>query len=171
MTRFRGRLRKGGYDGSHGIRQASVESIVLQTADNKIPTDCSNDGRFLLYAVQAQTFDLWVMPLTGDRKPFPYVQTSFDEMQGQFSPDGRWLAYHSNETGRLEIYLRPFPGPGGAKRISTTGGASPRWRRNGRELFYRTPDGRMMAGTDQHRRRIARGWAGGDIVPDHTRQW
>ena len=73
------------------------------------------------------------------------VQTSFDEVQGQFSPDGRWVAYASNESGRYEIYIRPFPGPGGKWQVSTGGGIYPRWRRDGKELFYVAPDNRMMA--------------------------
>ena len=118
---------------------------LLQSTENKVPNDCSIDGQFLLYAVQAETSDLWVMPLFGDRKPFPYATTAFDETQGQFSPDGRWVAYNSNEVGPLEVYVRPFPGPGVVKRISTAGGASPRWRRDGRELFYLSPDAKVMA--------------------------
>jgi hypothetical protein len=83
--------------------------------------------------------------MTKERKPFPVVQTSFDEIEGQFSPDARWLAYVSNESGRYEIYLRPFPEPGGKWQISTAGGAQPRWRRDGRELFYVASDGQLMA--------------------------
>jgi len=79
------------------------------------------------------------------RKPFPVQQTSFDEIQGQLSPDGRWLAYASNESGPYEIYVRPFPGPGGRWLVSAGGGRYPRWRRDGRELFYVTPDDRLTA--------------------------
>jgi hypothetical protein len=89
--------------------------------------------------------DLWALPLAGERKPFPIVQTQFDERQGQFSPDGRWMAYVSNETGSDEIYIRPFPGPGGKWQVSTIGGTDPRWRRDGQELFYVAPDGKLMA--------------------------
>jgi Tol biopolymer transport system component len=80
-----------------------------------------------------------------ERTPFPFVQTSFDEGQGQFSPDGRLVAYASNETGRYEVYVRPFPGPGGKWRASTGGGIYPRWRRDGEELFYLGLDNRLMA--------------------------
>ena len=89
--------------------------------------------------------DLWVLPLTGERKPFPVAETSFDEGQGRFSPDGRWVAYASNETGRSEIYVRAFPGPGDRRLVSKGGGSFPRWRQDGRELFYLTPDKRLMA--------------------------
>jgi hypothetical protein len=97
--------------------------------------------------------DLWVMPLTGDRKPYPCLTTPFDETQGQFSPDGHWVAYHSNETGPLEVYVRPFPPSGNVKRVSTAGGASPRWRPDGRELFYLT---RRQGDGGANQRRFAR---------------
>jgi Tol biopolymer transport system component len=85
------------------------------------------------------------LPLHGDRKPFPVVATSFEEKDAQFSPDGRWIAYQSNETGRFEIYVQPFPGPGRKELVSTNGGAQVRWRRDGRELFYIALDGRLIA--------------------------
>ncbi len=73
------------------------------------------------------------------------MQTGFDEIEGQFSPDGRWLAYASNESGSYEIYIRPFPEPGGKWQVSTSGGPQPRWRQDGNELFYVAPDNRLMA--------------------------
>jgi hypothetical protein len=75
--------------------------------------------------------------MTGERKPQPFLQTPFWEGEAQFSPDGRWLAYVSNETGRYEVYVQPFPGPGGKRQISAGGGREPVWARQGRELFYR----------------------------------
>ena len=89
--------------------------------------------------------DLWVLPLFGERKPFPFVNTNFEESLGQFSPDGRGVAYTSNESGRFEVYVQPFPGPGGKWQVSTGGGIAPRWRRSGKELFYIAPDGKLMA--------------------------
>ncbi len=77
--------------------------------------------------------------------PFPFVQTPFDEMTGQLSADGRWVAYESNESGSAQIYVRPFPGPGGQSQVSTAGGSQPRWRSDGKELFYVAPDSRLMA--------------------------
>ena len=77
--------------------------------------------------------------------PFPVVQTNFDEQIGQFSPDGSWIAYQSDESGRVEIYVQPFPGPGNKWPISTNGGSQVRWRRDGKELFYVALDGRLMA--------------------------
>jgi len=73
------------------------------------------------------------------------VQTDFDERDGQFSPDGKWIAFESNESGRYEVYLQPFPGPGARVPVSAGGGAQVRWRRDGRELFYIALDGRLMA--------------------------
>src|SRR5262249_7782636 len=83
--------------------------------------------------------------LVGDRKPFPVVRGQFAADEGQFSPDGRWIAYRSTESGREEIYVQPFPGPGGEVQISVLGGSHPRWRRDGKELFYIASAHRMMA--------------------------
>ncbi|PYS34448.1 MAG: hypothetical protein DMG14_29455 [Acidobacteria bacterium] len=104
----------------------------------------------LYFSVESKTgFDVWTLPLEGDRKPFPIVQTNFDERLAQFSYDGNWIAYESNESGRFEIYVQPFADPqakrGGRLRISTNGGAQVRWRRDGKELFYIALDGRLMA--------------------------
>ena len=81
--------------------------------------------------------DLWVLPPGAGAAARQFMSTSFQERSGQFSPDGRWLAYVSNESGRDEVYLRPFPGPGGQIAVSTNGGTQPVWARNGRELVYR----------------------------------
>jgi Tol biopolymer transport system component len=125
---------------------AGEEQPLLVTPQNKSPLDWSRDGRVLLYATQDDKTgsDLWALPMIGDRKPFAVVQTNFDEMQGQFSPDGRWLAYASNESGRYEVYVRPYPDAGGKWQVSTGGGSQPRWGRNGQELVYVAPDARLM---------------------------
>jgi len=122
------------------------EDLLLATPQNKSPVDWSSDGRFILFRSPAKTtgFDLWALPLEGDHKPFPVVQTTFEERDGQFSPDGRWIAYQSNESGRVEIYVQPFP-KGHREPISTDGGAQVRWRSDGKELFYIALDGRLMA--------------------------
>ena len=121
------------------------EELLLQSADNKVPNCWSPDGRFILYASVRNNGDLMVLPLTGDRKPFPFLSTPNNEGQGVFSPDGRWVAYQSNESGRNEVYVRPFPGPGGLWQVSTGGGISPRWRADGKELYYIAPDAKLMA--------------------------
>jgi eukaryotic-like serine/threonine-protein kinase len=82
----------------------------------------------------------------GDRKPFPYLMTPYDELQAKFSPDGHWVVYTSNETGTREVYVQPFPmSTGGKWPISNGGGGQPRWSRDGKELFYFTPDSTLMA--------------------------
>ena len=126
---------------------AGMDKLLLESSLVKAPRDVSPDGRFLLYLqVDPKTsFDLWVLPLFGEHKPFPFVNTSFSEINGQFSPDGRWVAYQSDESGRDEVYAQPFPGPGGKELVSTGGGIQPRWRRDGKELFYIAPDGKLMA--------------------------
>ena len=105
------------------------------------------DGRFLLYDSldPKRGSDIWALPLEGDRKPFEVVQTDFNERLAQFSPDGTWIAYQSDKTGRFEIYVQPFPGPGGDSRVSIDGGAQVRWNPNGKELFYIAADDRLMA--------------------------
>jgi serine/threonine protein kinase/Tol biopolymer transport system component len=127
---------------SNGTRE---EERLLATNGLEIPVSWSSDGRFLLYKTEAPNGDLWVLPLTDDPKPFPFVNTRFNEASGQFSPDGRWIAYSSNETGRDEVYVAPFQKPGGKLPISTAGGGSPRWRQDGKEIFYVAGDDTLMA--------------------------
>lgn len=124
-----------------------TEKALLESSENKNPHDWSPDGRFILYAsISPDTaWNLWVLPLQGDRKPFAIVQTRYDESEGRFSPNGRWIVYTSNETGRNEVYARPFPGPGSGTRISINGGTDAQWRGDAREIFYLAPDGRLMA--------------------------
>ena len=126
---------------------AGADELLLESDQGKVPTDWSADGHFLLFrSNDPQTgFDLWVLPLSGDKKPIPFVKTPFEERDGQFSPDGKWIAYQSNESGRFEINVQPFPGPGGKVQISANGGAQPRWNKNGSEVFYVSLDGKMVA--------------------------
>jgi dipeptidyl aminopeptidase/acylaminoacyl peptidase len=123
------------------------EELLLSTPQPKFAMDWSPDGQILLYS-QLSTkgdLDIWALPLGGTRTPFEVVRTDFNEQQPQFSPDGRWIAYQSDKTGRFEIYVQPFPGPGGTVAVSTDGGAQPRWNRDGKELFYVASDDRLMA--------------------------
>ena len=122
------------------------QTVLASSNQRGLPNDWSRDGRTLLYQDSASGVrELWGLSLTGNRKPFPVVRTEFHTDEGQFSPDGRWIAYRSTESGRAEIYLQPFPGSGDKVRISAGGGNQPRWRGDGRELFYIGSDGRLMA--------------------------
>jgi eukaryotic-like serine/threonine-protein kinase len=112
------------------------------------PTDWSADGRFVVYTFSGTfpaTSDIWALPLIGDRKPFPVIQTEFNEGQGVLSPDGRWIAYTTDETGQPNVHLQPFDRAGGKQRISPNGGRNPHWRADGRELFYLDASGTMTA--------------------------
>jgi Tol biopolymer transport system component len=113
-------------------------------------TGFSPDGRFLAYTEWSLQLannlpQNWILPLTGDRRAYRFYPTDFHQFHGQFSPDGKWMAYTSNETGDFEVYVQPFPATGEISKISSHGGAQPRWRRDGREMFYRTSDGKLMA--------------------------
>jgi eukaryotic-like serine/threonine-protein kinase len=121
---------------------ADTGELILKTPELKMPTSWSPDGRYIVYLVKG---DLWVLPLFGDRKPFPFLQTEFAELHGQISPNGRWMAYTSDESGVPEVYVQSFPKRGQGKwRISVNGGAQPQWRRDGRELFYLAADRKLM---------------------------
>lgn len=122
------------------------DELLLKSRAMKIATDWSRDGRYLLYRVHNETrSDLWVLPLTGGAAAYPLLQTRFDEREGQFSPDGQWVAYQSDESGRYEIYLQAFPGPGERIPVSVDGGTQPRWRGDGRELFFVSLDEKLEA--------------------------
>jgi Tol biopolymer transport system component len=123
---------------------------VLHTTPPAWPDDWSHDGRYLILEVPAgtsptRTRDLWVLPLDGDRKAFPYLQSKANERWGRLSPDGRWLAYSSDESSRVEVYVTSFPNPGGKWQVSVDGGDVPAWGRDGRNLFFLGPQGKMMA--------------------------
>jgi len=123
------------------------EELLLKAVVRITPGNWSADGRFLLYArFDPNTrVDLWTLPLAGDRQPSPFLQTPFDEYLGRFSPDGRWIAYQSNDQGRPEVYVQTVPASGGKWQISTSGGQQPTWRSDGRELYYLSTDGKLMA--------------------------
>jgi eukaryotic-like serine/threonine-protein kinase len=129
---------------------AGREERLAQGA--KVTLDWSRDGRYLLYEEEnAKTgWDLMVLPLVGpegaQRNPVAFVQTPFDEQNGVFSPDGKWIAYDSNESGQTDVYIQSFPPSGGKWQVSSGGGSNPRWRGDGKELFYREdPLGNVMA--------------------------
>jgi Tol biopolymer transport system component len=125
---------------------AGSDEELLKSGENKAVMDWSADGRFILFrSFGGKTkFDIWVLPTFGDRNPYPFLQSEFGETWARFSPDGRWVAYVSNETGMTEVYVQEFQGSGGKVRVSTGGGNLPCWRRDGKELFY-ISGGKLMA--------------------------
>jgi eukaryotic-like serine/threonine-protein kinase len=140
-----------------GIKE---EEVLLKPGEARYPTSWSHDGRFLLYQERnpSAKLNIWVLPLEGDRKPVQFVATEFSEGDAHFSPDGRWVAYVSDESGQPEVYVRSFSLPGTTAsgetvkyadvkfQISNGPGFQPRWRADGRELFYRSiPNGKVMA--------------------------
>ena len=133
---------------------AGAEERVVDSDQAKAPNSWSADGRWLLFHSEDRqtTADLWVVPMVGAHTPSVVLKTPFREAYAVFSPDSRWVAYESNESGRMEVYVRPFvppgkPGPtaGGQWPVSTAGGIYPVWRPDGKELYYLNPAGAMMA--------------------------
>jgi len=120
---------------------SSEDDLLIQTGGVAWPTSWSPDNQFLVYTTIDSTnrSAIGVLSLTRDKKPLPLAREPFSEAFGQLSPDGRWLAYQSNETGRFETYVRPFPSGAGKRIISTNGGSLPHWRHDGKELFYLGP--------------------------------
>jgi Tol biopolymer transport system component/predicted Ser/Thr protein kinase len=122
------------------------EELALASPERKIPTDWSPDGRHLAFHTisPATGADLWILSLP-EHKAAPLLQSATDESEGEFSPDGGWIAYRSQESGRAEIYVRPFPGPGTPIQVSAQGGRMPKWRADGRELYYVDNEWRLVA--------------------------
>ena len=148
--------RKGNYDlfrkPSNGT---GIEELLFADSVAKAPSSISPDGKLLLFRRTGEKTknDILVLPLApmsqaqagGKPEPRVFLQTPFGEQRGQFSPDGQWVAYQSNVSGQAQVYAEPFPGPGGKRQISSDGGFNPRWRRDGKEIFYVTQDGQLMA--------------------------
>jgi dipeptidyl aminopeptidase/acylaminoacyl peptidase len=120
------------------IEGSAGEELLYSSDTIKTANGFSPDGKLLAYGeVGSETnFDIWILPLTGDRKPYPFLKTNFSEGNAAFSPDGKWLAYNSNESGKLEVYVTAFPGPGRKWQVSAQGGAYPVWRQGGKEILY-----------------------------------
>ncbi len=142
--------RKGPYDlFQKASSSAGGEEVLLESNESKTATSRSPDGRFIAFTntdTKASTKqDLWILPLFGDRKPFPFLQTQFNEFGAQFSPDGHWIAYVSDESSNNQVYLASFPGPGGKWQVSRSGGTEPRWRGDGKEIFFLALDNKLMA--------------------------
>ena len=123
------------------------DQLFLKTSAAKYPTDWSPDGSFVVYHTNGKRtqHDVWVVPVDHPDQPRPVVQTEFDEMQGQISRSGRWLAYTSNQSSRYEVYVQPWQPDGRKWQISTDGGSDPKWRADDKELFYIARDGRLMS--------------------------
>ena len=126
--------------------------LVLSSPNFKLPSQWTRDGKFIVYSETSPKtkWDIWLLPagngISPDKKPIPFLQTEFDEFQGQMSPDGHWMAYTSDESGQQrEVYVRPFPASDGSWRISSAGGQQARWRADGKELFFVAADGKMMS--------------------------
>ncbi len=138
---------------------AGTEQPLLESEDDKFPTDWSSDGRFVTFTQLnnkgKRSADIWMLPLEGDRKPFPFLQTEFNEGSGAFSPDGHWLAYESDESGKVEIYVAPFAPTqapvtggsglqGGKWQVSQGGGRMATWRSDGKALYFLASDEKLM---------------------------
>ncbi len=126
-----------------------ASQLVFDSKDQqKSLDDWSSDGRYVVYDITAAPTSLWILPLFGDRKPFPFVQGNFGARQARFSPNGRYIAYASNETGTYQIYVQTFPEPSGKWQVSTAGGVNPEWRRDGKELYFLSNAGLMAVDVD-----------------------
>jgi Tol biopolymer transport system component len=127
---------------------ASADERVFRNPLQSFPQSWSRDGQYIAYVTidpLTNSRDIWIVPPTGERKPVPFLQSKFDEVQARISPNGRWMAYASNESGRVEVFVTRFPEANGKWPVSTNGGNFPVWRHDSRELYYRSPDGTLMA--------------------------
>jgi Tol biopolymer transport system component len=140
--------------GTFGLYQSRANGtgqyeLLLSTPNNKQVSQWSRDGRFIVFSESDPKTkqDIWVLPMgIGiERKPIPFLRSEFNEFSGQLSPDCHWMAYTSDESGQREVYVRPFPGGEGQWKISVAGGELPRWRGDGKELFFIGADGKMTA--------------------------
>jgi eukaryotic-like serine/threonine-protein kinase len=141
---------RGGQFSLYEKRRAGSDAekqVVPTFAEETFASDTSQDGRWVFYQRRSATsgWDIWKAPLDGTGEPAAVVQSDFDERSALLSPDGKWLVYIGNSSGSFEVYVSPFPGPGATVQVSTRGGAQPRWRSDGRELFYVALDGKLMA--------------------------
>jgi Tol biopolymer transport system component len=125
---------------------AGADEVLFQSPNFKLPTDWSRDGRYLAFSESdpKTQHDLWTLDVE-KRKATLFLRTEFNELQGQFSPDGRWMAYVSDESKSFQVYVRSFPPSAGKWQVSVGGGTEPRWRRDGKELYFIAPDKKVMA--------------------------
>jgi Tol biopolymer transport system component len=127
--------------------QNQDDGLLVRTDQNKWVCDWSRDGRYILFeSINTETKgELWLQPMFGDRTPVAFQHTPYSEIQGRISPDGRWIAYTSDESGAWEVYVQSFPKPGFKQVVSIGGGYEPQWRGDGQELFYRAEDGTISS--------------------------
>jgi dipeptidyl aminopeptidase/acylaminoacyl peptidase len=127
--------------------RGGTDTLLLDSPENSFPQDWSPDGRLLLFVRESTktATDLMAIPVAGGKQPLVVAGTSFEEEGGRFSPDGRWVSYQSNETGRMEVYIQSFPDSAEKWQVSTNGGTRSEWNANGKELFYLASDNRLMA--------------------------
>ena len=148
---FYGSNGKGGFHIYSKAADGSGPEQVVMEGDEAFafPESVSPDQHYLAYirlSPDRKTgTDIWALPLTGERKPFPVVQSAFDDREAEISPDGRWMAYSNNESGRSEVYVTAFPGGGAKWQASSNGGEVPKWRRDGKELFFLDLTGNLTA--------------------------
>jgi Tol biopolymer transport system component len=129
------------------VEGSGGEEVVFASNGVQHPLDISHDNQRLIYLEEDRITraDLWMLPLTGERKPAPLLRTPFEERDAVFSPDGHWIAFESDESGAPEVYVMPINAVGSRRRVSVAGGQTPRWRRDGKELFYMAPNGAVMS--------------------------
>ncbi len=143
------RLEKQAIDAYVKPTGGGKEEVLFHSDNSVVPTDWSPDGRLLALDVMARggktRSDVWILPLSGDRKPYAFLASEFVERSASFSPDGRWVSYVSNESGRPELYVVPFPGPGGKWQVSTSGAVGGAFFKEGREILYGNLEGEAMS--------------------------
>jgi hypothetical protein len=129
--------------------RAAAERLLLDSPHHKRPADWSPDGQWLLYDDYdpKSKWDVWILPLFGDRKPRLFLSSDSEEEHARFSPDGRWVAYQSNQSGQSEIYVTSFPDPGARTQVSTAGGRVPKWSADGKEIYFVAGNRRLMSAT------------------------
>jgi len=125
------------------------DELLFRSTETKFVNDWSRDGEYLVYATTNPDtrLDLWLLSTSGTAEPRPLLASAFNEFAGTISPDGRWLAYASDESGEWEVYVQAFPSLGAKQVVSVGGGSEPQWRRDGGELFYLSADRKLMAVT------------------------
>lgn len=123
------------------------ETLIASPPDGAFPSDLTADGQFVIYHNPSANrgWDLWLFPTADRSKPNPVVQTEFNEVYGTVSPDGRWLAYTSDETGSMQVYVRAFPAAGQKAQVSVRGGYEPKWAAKGNELYFISPGRKLMS--------------------------